>query len=77
MQEQHFNTAYAAIEALRSNWFQTRGPGPNHDFYFAEQPGKWKLLHGDADGRILSTHVAGGFVGTMFGLYAYRAPTTQ
>ncbi|MEO8619501.1 MAG: glycoside hydrolase family 43 protein [bacterium] len=49
--------------------------GPTYDFYFAETPGEWKLLQGDADGRILSTHVAGGFVGTMFGLYAYRAPT--
>ncbi|MEO8619502.1 MAG: glycosyl hydrolase 115 family protein [bacterium] len=26
LREQHFNTAYDAIEALRSNWLQTRGP---------------------------------------------------
>jgi len=48
--------------------------GPSYDFYFAQKEGEWKLLLGDADGRILSTHVAGGFVGTMFGLYAYSAP---
>jgi alpha-N-arabinofuranosidase len=51
--------------------------GPSYDFYFAEKPGEWKLLQGDADGRILSTRVAGGFVGTMFGLYAYSAQAAQ
>ncbi len=30
------------------------------------------LLKGDADGTILSTRVAGGFVGTMLGMYAYH-----
>lgn len=47
--------------------------GPSYDFYYAVRPGEWKLLQGDADGRILSTRLAGGFVGTMFGLYAYSA----
>jgi len=26
------------------------------------------------DGTVLSTHVAGGFVGTVIGMYAYAAP---
>jgi alpha-N-arabinofuranosidase len=28
----------------------------------------------DADGTILSTKHAGGFVGTMLGMYAYASP---
>jgi alpha-N-arabinofuranosidase len=43
-------------------------------FSYALRPGDWRLLKGDLDGTILSTKVAGGFVGTMFGMYAYAAP---
>jgi alpha-N-arabinofuranosidase len=47
--------------------------GGRYDFYYATREGDWKLLHRDADGTILSTKVAGGFVGTLFGMYAYSA----
>ncbi|MDB4883756.1 MAG: glycoside hydrolase family 43 [Gemmatimonadetes bacterium] len=47
--------------------------GGRYDFFYATREGDWKLLHGDADGTILSTKVAGGFVGTLFGMYAYSA----
>jgi xylan 1,4-beta-xylosidase len=47
--------------------------GGRYDFYYATRDGEWKLLLGDADGTILSTKVAGGFVGTLFGMYAYSA----
>jgi len=53
---------------------QIRAKGARYDFLYATMPGKWKLLAGDLDGTILSTKVAGGFVGTMFGMYAYEAP---
>jgi alpha-N-arabinofuranosidase len=39
-------------------------------FYFSDQSNEWDTLAEDVDGRILSTPVAGGFVGTMIGLYA-------
>lgn len=45
--------------------------GARYDFSYATRPNEWKLLQGDADGTILSTRKAGGFVGTMFGLYAH------
>ena len=45
--------------------------GARYDFYYGTQAGEWRLLLGDADGTILSTKVAGGFVGSLFGLYAY------
>jgi alpha-N-arabinofuranosidase len=41
-----------------------------YHFYFAEEPDKWNLLAENVDGRILSTPVAGGFVGAYLGMYA-------
>jgi alpha-N-arabinofuranosidase len=49
-----------------------RARGALYDFSYAYHPGAWVLLKGDADGTILSTKVAGGFVGTMLGMYAYH-----
>jgi xylan 1,4-beta-xylosidase len=39
-------------------------------FYYAEQPDAWKLLKDNLDAKYLSTKVAGGFVGSLFALYA-------
>ncbi|NGM49207.1 glycoside hydrolase family 43 protein [Caulobacter sp. 602-2] len=44
--------------------------GGLYDFAYATGDGAWRNLAGDQDGTILSTKVAGGFVGTMLGLYA-------
>jgi alpha-N-arabinofuranosidase len=41
-----------------------------YSFYFADQPDEWQTLAEGVDGRILSTPVAGGFVGTMLAMYA-------
>ena len=41
-----------------------------YDFAYAVKPGDWKVLKAGADGTILSTRKAGGFVGAMFGVYA-------
>ena len=45
--------------------------GPKVDFYCGARAGEWALLLADADGTILSTRVAGEFVGTVIGLYAF------
>lgn len=42
-----------------------------YDFFYASGPGAWVPLAQDADGTMLSTRVAGGFVGAMLGMYAY------
>jgi alpha-N-arabinofuranosidase len=44
--------------------------GGHYDFRYAIG-GAWKILLADADGTILSTAKAGGFVGTMIGMYAH------
>ncbi len=43
------------------------------DFAYGTAPGAWETLKADADGTTLSTKVAGGFVGTMLGVYAHGA----
>ncbi len=53
-------------------YLRIRARGAQYDFLYAERPDAWTLLKGDADGTILSTRVAGGFVGTMLGMYAYH-----
>jgi alpha-N-arabinofuranosidase len=44
------------------------------DFAMRTGTAPWQSLLTGADGRMLSTKVSGGFVGTMFGLYAYAEP---
>ena len=44
--------------------------GATYRFAFAGRDGQWHPIGGDLDGSMLSTHVAGGFVGAVFGVYA-------
>lgn len=41
-----------------------------YGFYFASKPDEWQALAENVDGRILSTPVAGGFVGALIAIYA-------
>lgn len=50
--------------------------GAAYAFSYAHPGEAWHALGPPQDGTILSTRTAGGFVGTMFGLYAY-APREQ
>lgn len=44
--------------------------GQDYSFHFADETGNWRALFENADGRILSTPVAGGFIGAYVGIYA-------
>lgn len=44
--------------------------GSIYKFYYAFKEGLWKVLKDNVDGKFLSTKVAGGFVGVLFGMYA-------
>jgi alpha-N-arabinofuranosidase len=44
--------------------------GENYSFQYALKPGDWALLKDKVDASFLSTEVAGGFIGCVFGLYA-------
>src|SRR5699024_8165128 len=45
--------------------------GAKYDFSYALREGEWQSLYQGADGTVLSTNKAGGFVGTVIGMYAY------
>jgi alpha-N-arabinofuranosidase len=44
--------------------------GPEYSFFYSIGNNQWILLKEDLDGKFLSTKEAGGFVGSVFGLYA-------
>jgi len=44
--------------------------GQAYGFYVAESAEEWQAVAERVDGRILSTPVAGGFVGAYIGMYA-------
>lgn len=41
-----------------------------YSFYFADKINNWQLLKENVDAKLLSTKIAGGFVGALFGMYA-------
>lgn len=47
------------------------------NFYFSNNAKDWKLLAEGLDGKYLSTKVAGGFVGSLFALYATSSGLTS
>lgn len=51
--------------------------GQDYSFYYGESSTDYKTLIENVDGRILSTDVAGGFVGTEMGLYASSNGTSS
>jgi xylan 1,4-beta-xylosidase len=51
-------------------YFKVGGDGQAYSFYIATEPEAWQPVAEGVDGRILSTPLAGGFVGTYIGMYA-------
>jgi xylan 1,4-beta-xylosidase len=52
-------------------YLKVEAHGQAYSFHFADEPeDHWRMLAADVDGRILSTPVAGGFVGAYLGMYA-------
>jgi alpha-N-arabinofuranosidase len=44
--------------------------GQAYSFYIVEETHKWQVIAEAVNGRILSTNIAGGFVGAYIGMYA-------
>jgi xylan 1,4-beta-xylosidase len=53
------------------------GEGAKMSFYYATKPGQWQTVAANVDARYLSTDYAGGFVGTIIGLYATSADNSM
>ena len=65
--------ASAPVDAAQPIRLRIQGRADRYDFLYAAGNDPWRTLAADQDGRILSTAVAKGFVGTMLGLYATTA----
>ena len=52
------------------HYFKVEATGQDYSFYCAAAPEDWTPVAEEVDGRILSTQLAGGFVGAYIGLYA-------
>ncbi|MFA9557853.1 glycoside hydrolase family 43 protein [Evansella sp. AB-rgal1] len=50
-------------------FFKVEAFGQSYSFYYAEKPEQWEIVKENVDGTILSSDVAGGFVGTYIGMY--------
>ena len=53
-------------------YLKIESQGEIYRFFYALKPNEWQQIGGSQDGKILSTKVAGGFVGTMYGMYAFN-----
>ncbi|MDQ0110696.1 alpha-N-arabinofuranosidase [Paenibacillus harenae] len=51
-------------------YLKVEADGQLYRFDYAKQAEQWEILAADVDGRLLSSDVAGGFVGAYIGLYA-------
>jgi alpha-N-arabinofuranosidase len=60
-----------SVEKVDTNrlFLKVEAYGQDYNFYYATEPENWQTLTENVDGRILSTDVAGGFVGTYIGMY--------
>jgi xylan 1,4-beta-xylosidase len=69
--------AWAALSPAAGGqvFLKIEARGGAYDFSYAYDPARWLALVTQADGTLLSTKVAGGFVGTYLGMYAYTDGT--
>jgi len=63
-----------ALAAGAPLYLKITARGGAYDFYYGTKQGEWTALLRGADGTVLSTKTAGGFVGTVIGMYAYAPP---
>ena len=61
--------AERAIDAGRV-YLKIEARGQAYSFYVSNAPEAWQPVAEQVDGRLLSTPVAGGFVGAYLGMYA-------
>ncbi|MEO7049776.1 MAG: family 43 glycosylhydrolase, partial [Ferruginibacter sp.] len=62
--------ASADLKSNKSLQLKIEANGGVYNFYYAEIKDKWTLLKDNVDGKFLSTKAAGGFVGSLYALYA-------
>ena len=63
-----------AVSSGTTIYLKIQARGDKYDFSYSMTPDSWTSLLRGADGTILSTKRATGFVGATLGMYAYAAP---
>ena len=58
------------FDALNPIYLKIKANGGLYNFYYSLNSADWILLKENADGTFLSTRTAGGFVGSIFAMYA-------
>ena len=71
------NIASEKIDASKPVQLQVEADGDNYRFNYSVDKQDFKNLGGTVSGDILSTNVAGGFTGSLIGLYATSANDIQ
>ena len=61
------------VDVAKPIQLQVSAKGDSYTFSYSANGGEWKNLGGTVSGDILSTNVAGGFTGSLIGLYATSA----
>lgn len=61
--------------STKSLLLRINADGPLYSFQFSHKPNAWVTLKDNVDGKFLSTQVAGGFIGCVFGMYATSSGT--
>ena len=62
--------AQVSLDASEKVFLRIDAAGKHYSFHYAVKPDNWILLKDNVDATLLSTHVAGGFIGCIFGMYA-------
>ncbi len=57
-------------EANKKLFLKIEAAGSKYSFFYSAILGEWRPVAMDIDGKYLSTELAGGFVGTILGMYA-------
>jgi alpha-N-arabinofuranosidase len=63
-----------AVSSGTTVYLKIQARGDKYDFSYSMNPDSWTSLLRGADGTILSTKRASGFVGATLGMYAYAVP---
>lgn len=67
--ESSYIIASTKLTSDKTVFFKIEANKEVYNFYYAETVDNWILLKGNVDAKFLSTQVAGGFVGAIYGMY--------
>ena len=61
--------AFKSISESKKISFKIEAKGKYYNFYYSLNDKDWEVIRKNVDATFLSTKTAGGFVGTIYGMY--------